>query len=89
MGGSPAERTELRGLSSRKPGVRPDLPAVVPTQGFPCPIAERQPGPGSLTSLCQGPRRPRQSKRWELSVLVMNLTLESVRLGSNLSCTVD
>lgn len=38
MGGFPAETTELRGFSSRKPGVGSDLPAVMPSPGFPHPI---------------------------------------------------
>lgn len=38
MGGLPAETTEIRGFSSRKPGVGPDLPAAMPSPGFPHPI---------------------------------------------------
>lgn len=59
-----------------------------PTSGFLCPITEQQSGPGSLISLCQGSGKTWQGKRWDLSMLVMNLTLESVRLDSNLSYTV-
>lgn len=52
MGGFPAETTKLGGLSSRKPDVGPDLPAMTPSSGFPPPITEQQPGPGSLMFLC-------------------------------------
>lgn len=52
MGVFRAETTELQELSSRKPGVGPDLPAVMPSSSFPRPIMEQQ--PGSQLLLCLG-----------------------------------